>query len=141
MNKKFIAPFLILLLLTASCKESDPYEGITRYMVEGAVPSLAADMISMAKVYEYRTGEVVENGDTLLCDIRIDSNIIDNPSSGTEYLFLANTDAEFLKVKLISKEDTYRWGDTIIHLIEGDKVLVRISPLSPQTKYEPMLNE
>jgi len=141
MNKKCIIPLVALLLLTAACKESDPYEGITRYVVEGAVPSLAADMISSARVYEYRTGTVVEEGDTLLRDIRIDSNIIDNPSSGTEYLFLANTEAEFLKVKLISKEETYRWGDTIIHLVEGNKVQVRISPLSPQTKYEPMLNE
>ncbi len=143
MNKKHIVTLAVLALLaTTSCKKNtDPYEGLTRYVVEGAVPSLAANLIASAWVFEYRTGEVVEEGTAVLRDIKVDSNCINNPSSGTEYLFFPNEEAEFLKVKLISKEDTYRWGDTIIHLVKGEKVLVRISPLSPQTQTEPTLNK
>lgn len=131
MNKKAILSALLAVFLFTSCgKEKDPYEGITRYSVIGAVPSAAASLLASATVYEYS-----------IDDIRIDSNIILDPSSGTEYLFFPNDDANHLKVKLISDAGTFRWGDTIFRVIPGEKVVIRISLSSHELLYEPMLND
>lgn len=117
-------------LLFTACEddEVDYNDGKTRYTVIGKVPSAAAHLIASATVYEYNTR-----------DIRIDSNTINDPSSGTRYVFLANDSTSHLKVKLISKEDTYRWGDTIIMIQPGKNVTITISITSPTTKFEPML--
>jgi len=125
-----------VMLMTAfatSCdKNEDPYtesaDGKTRYTVIGAVPSVAASMLSSATVYEYNAA-----------DERIDSNIISDPSSGTRYTYIANEESSHLKVKLISKQDTYRWGDTIVMLKKGMNVNITISITSPTAFNEPRL--
>lgn len=124
---------LTFLLLMSCGKEEDPYveteDGRTRYTVIGNVPEVAASMIDHVTVYEYNK-----------LDERIDSNFISDPSAGTKYVFFPEEDANHLKVKLYSKEDTYRWGDTIVLLREGMNVTITISITSPTTKFEPMLN-
>lgn len=121
-------------LFLSSCKEEGPYEetldGKTRYTVIGKVPSFASSLIASACVYEYNSN-----------DIRIDSNIISNPSSGTKYVFEPAQDATHLKVKLISKENTFRWGDTIVRIIPHYNVTITISPTSPIRFTEPQLDE
>ena len=132
--KRFYFLFALPLFLFLSCGEEDPYsdtdDGRTRYTVIGNVPSVAAAMIDRATVFEYNAA-----------DERIDSNLISNPTSGTQYVFYPNDKANHLKVKLISKEDTYRWGDTIVLLKEGKNVSITIALGMPQTKYEPMLGD
>ena len=132
MKTKTIAILIALTVVVAACKEKEDYtenaDGRTSYTVIGQVPSIAADMLSSATVYEYdRT------------DTRIDSNIISNPSSGTSYLFYPADEATHLKVKLISKADTYRWGDTIVMLQKGKNVNITISITSPTAMNEPRL--
>ena len=121
-------------LFLSSCKEEGPYEetldGKTRYTVIGKVPSFASSLIASACIYEYNSS-----------DIRIDSNIISNPSSGTKYVFESNPDATHLKMKLISKENTFRWGDTIVRIIPHNNVNITISPTSPIRFTEPKLDE
>lgn len=135
-KRKYIFLLLsVFLFVIMSCKdEKDDYvstsDGKTRYTVIGNVPSIAADMISTVMIYEYNSQ-----------DIRIDSNLVNNPSTGTRYQFESNSESTHLKVKLISKQDTYRWGDTIIMLIPGMNVNISISITSPMRFTEPMLNE
>lgn len=120
-----------LLLFTACHRENDdPYEGQTRYTVIGKVPSLAANLIATATVYEYNSA-----------DERIDSSVINDPSTGKKYIFPANSNSTHLKVKLVSKEETFRWGDTIIHLVPTQNVDVVISATSPIRFTEPKLEE
>ena len=127
----FMAALLMSMpFILSSCDREEEYnDGKTRYTVVGKVPSVAANMIATATVYEYNA-----------LDLRIDSNTITDPSSGQRYVFLANDSTSHLKVKLISKEDTYRWGDTIIKIQPGKNVTITISVTSPTTKFEPMLN-
>ena len=131
MKTRFLL-IVVAVLAFVSCNrdEKDPYEGLTRYTVIGKVPSAAANMIAKAIVYEYN-----------MKDVRIDSSVINDPSSGKKYIFPANDSSSHLKVKLISKEDTFRWGDTIIHLLPGKNVDVAISILSPIRFTEPKLEE
>ena len=132
MKVKQLILLVALALTIVACHrdDPDPYEGITRYTVIGKVPSVAANLIATATVYEYNPE-----------DVRIDSNVIADPSSGKEYLFTANDNASHLKIKLVSKEDTYRWGDTIILLKPGNNVDVIISVTSPTRFTEPKLEE
>lgn len=128
MKAKVLLFVAAALIVAASCErtEEDPYEGQTRYTVLGKVPSLAANMIATATVYEYNAQ-----------DLRIDSSVISDPSSGTKYIFPANDSSTHLKVKLISKENTFRWGDTIIYLVPKKNVDVTISVTSPIRFTEP----
>ncbi len=121
-----------LLSTTVSCgdEEEEFNDGKTRYTVIGKVPSLAAALISTATVYEYDAS-----------DIRIDSNIISDPSSGTRYVFEANEATSHLKVRLDSNAGTHRWGDTIIRVIPGGNVTITIGVDSPIRMTEPMLSE
>lgn len=123
---------MALLLATVSCKEDmeEFNDGLTRYVVIGKVPGVAANMISSAVVYEYNPS-----------DIRIDSSIIEDPSSGTRYVFVANDETSHLKVRLNSNAGTHRWGDTIIRVIPGGTVEIAISISSPVRMTEPMLSE
>lgn len=132
MKVKQLILFAAVALTIVACHrdDPDPYEGITRYTVIGKVPSVAANLIATATVYEYNPE-----------DVRIDSNVIADPSSGKEYLFTANDSASHLKIKLVSKEDTYRWGDTVILLKPGNNVDVVISITSPTRFTEPKLEE
>lgn len=120
------------LLLFASChKETeDPYEGLTRYSIIGEIPSAAASMLTKVKVYEYNA-----------MDVRIDSNIIEEPTSHKEYIFLPNDSASHVKVRLYSKAGNSRWGDTIVMLVPQKKVTIRIKLTSPESTHEPMLNQ
>lgn len=128
MKAKVLLVVVAALIVAASCErtEEDPYEGQTRYTVLGKVPSLAANMIATATIYEYNAQ-----------DMRIDSSVISDPSSGTKYIFPANDSSTHLKVKLISKENTFRWGDTIIYLVPQKNVDVTISVTSPIRFTEP----
>ena len=123
---RFWCVIATLCMVAVSCKEPD--DGVTRYTVIGAVPSLAANLIARATVYEYNPE-----------DVCIDSNVIVNPSGNTEYVFYPQEEASHLKVKLTSKEDTFRWGDTIFMIIPGGNVIIRVSPLSPYCFEEPKL--
>lgn len=124
----FLAIGVISVVSFVSCSddEKDPYEGLTRYTVIGKVPSMAAHLISTATVYEYDTN-----------DVRVDSNIIKDPSSGKRYRYKANDLTNHLKVKLVSKENTFRWGDTIILVRPTENVDVVISVSSPTNTKEP----
>ena len=128
MKAKVLLVVVAALIVAASCErtEEDPYEGQTRYTVLGKVPSLAANMIATATIYEYNAQ-----------DMRIDSSVISDPSSGTKYIFPANDSSTHLKIKLISKENTFRWGDTIIYLVPQKNVDVTISVTSPIRFTEP----
>ncbi len=128
MKAKVLLVVVAALIVAASCErtEEDPYEGQTRYTVLGKVPSLAANMIATATIYEYNAQ-----------DLRIDSSVISDPSSGTKYIFPANDSSTHLKIKLISKENTFRWGDTIIYLVPQKNVDVTISVTSPIRFTEP----
>lgn len=132
MKVKHLLTLVVIALAFASCHhdDPDPYEGLTRYTVIGKVPSVAANLIATAIVYEYNTS-----------DVRIDSSVIADPSSGKEYLFMANDSSSHLKIKLVSKEDTYRWGDTIVLLKPHNNVDVVISITSPTRFTEPKLDE
>ncbi len=125
--KTLVLTLLAGTLLAAGCKEEE-YDGVTRYQVVGAVPSYAAELIATATVYEYDAD-----------DRRVDSNIIANPQSGTEYTYLPTEATTHLKVKLVSKEETFRWGDTIIRIVPHEMVTIKISPLSPVRLDEPTL--
>ncbi len=130
MKKTFLLLLFPLFLCACNDEEIDYNDGITRYTVIGKVPSLAANLISTVTIYEYSYE-----------DVRIDSSIIEDPSSGHRYVFEANELSSHLKVKLISKAETYRWGDTIIMLRPGKNVNITISATSPTRMTEPMLNE
>lgn len=126
-----IALTLLSLLSFTACSDDEEIEyndGKTRYTVIGDVPSVAANLISSATVYEYNAS-----------DTRIDSNRISNPSSGTRYVYEANDSTTHLKVKLISKAGTYRWGDTIVMIRPGKNVTIKISIKSPTAMNEPRL--
>ena len=132
MKNKILLLICASLLTSVACHrdDDDPYEGQTRYTVIGKVPSLAANLIATATVYEYNSA-----------DVRIDSSVISDPSSGKKYIFPANDSSTHLKVKLVSKENTFRWGDTIIHLKPTMNVDVAISATSPIRFTEPKLED
>lgn len=121
---------LCLVFLGASCgdKEEEFNDGLTRYTVIGNVPSIAASLISKVTVYEYN-----------VADIRIDSNLIEDPGSGTNYVFVANDETSHLKIRLDSEAGTHRWGDTIVRVIPGGNVKITIGINSPVCFNEPML--
>lgn len=129
---KYLFVFMAVGLISVSCERDEPYseseDGKTRYTVIGAVPQMASSLIASATVYEYNSG-----------DIRIDSNVISNPCSGTQYVFESNKESTHLKIKLISKENTYRWGDTIVMLKPRHNVTIKISITSPTAMNEPKL--
>ena len=125
-KKRIVCLIAVICMMLLSCKE--PEDGVTRYTVIGAVPSLAANLIARATVYEYSPE-----------DVCIDSNVIVNPSGNTEYVFYPREETSHLKVKMTSKEDTFRWGDTIFMIIPGGNVIIRVSPLSPYCFEEPKL--
>ena len=133
---KKIVSLIAMALLLVGCDGNgeedydESLDGVTRYTVLGAVPSVASNMIASATVFEYNSE-----------DIRIDSNVISNPSSGTKYVFVPEDGATHLKVKLISKENTFRWGDTIVMLKPGYNVNITISITSPIRMTEPKLDE
>lgn len=121
---------LCLVFLGASCgdKEEEFNDGLTRYTVIGNVPSIAASLISKVTVYEYN-----------IADVRIDSNLIEDPGSGTNYVFVANDETSHLKIRLDSEAGTHRWGDTIVRVIPGGNVKITIGINSPVCFNEPML--
>lgn len=131
MKKRSLVLLALGLMLFASCHkdEDDPYEGMTRYSIIGDIPSVATSMLTKVKVYEYNA-----------MDVRIDSNIIDEPESHKEYIFLPNDSTSHLKVRLYSKAGNSRWGDTIVRLVPYKKVTIRITLNSPESTHEPMLN-
>lgn len=115
-SKISVAGVLIVIILVFSgCKKTE--EGVTSYTLINSLISLTGSDYNIdATVYEYDKN-----------DIRVDSNIVPSPTRGKEYKFYPNANADHLKLKMVSDENTVRWGDTIFYLQKGKNVEIKVS--------------
>lgn len=100
---------LLFLIFTASllfsgCKKDK--DEVTAYTLICKVPYSVAGYSIDVMMYEYNsTGE------------RIDSNFVVKPQYKKEYKFYPNAEAKYLKMKLISSENTIRWANKYFYLV------------------------
>lgn len=131
-SKLFVLVALMSCLAIVSCKDPVVEDGPTRYTLINSLSNTEPFGGLNVYIYEYNAG-----------DQRIDSNYIENPEYKKEYIFYPREEATHLKLRLLSNENTERWGDTIVAIQPNQDTRIRVN-LSFMTNYrftEPMLGE
>lgn len=108
--KKILFLILTATLLFTSCKKEEE-DNVTAYTLICKVPYSLAGYSIDVMMYEYNTaGE------------RIDSNFVAKPTYKKEYKFYPNAEAKYVKMKLISSENTVRWANKYFYLIPDKNI-------------------
>lgn len=103
MKRLLFLIFTASLLFSGCQKDKDE---VTAYTLICKVPYSVAGYSIDVMMYEYNsTGE------------RIDSNFVVKPQYKKEYKFYPNAEAKYLKMKLISSENTIRWANKYFYLV------------------------
>lgn len=126
---KLLALLLGALLLTTAC-DPEVDDGPTRYTVVNALTDTEMWGGLNVYVYEYDANEQ-----------RIDSFYIQNPEYKKEYVNYPREETRYLKLRLLSNENTERWGDTIFTIVKDNNIEIRVN-LKFMNNYcfnEPML--
>ncbi len=130
--KIFVSIALLCCLSFLSCKDPQADDGPTRYTLVNSLSNTEPWGGLNVYIYEYNAE-----------DHRVDSNYISNPEYQKEYVFYPREEATHLKLRLLSNENTERWGDTIIAIKPDQDTRIRVN-LRFMTNYcfnEPMLGK
>ena len=109
--KRTILIIAFSIMTLVSCTKPHEPTGHTSYSIESRINFAFVGYDIDAIVYEYN-----EAGQ------RIDSNIVESPEYGKQYLFDPNEATTHLKLKLVSSENTVRWANKIFEIIPFDNV-------------------
>lgn len=116
-NRWFRIVMMISFAVSMLCMSCHPYEeGRTSYTVVNNLTSTTTWGGLDAYVYEYTVD-----------DTRVDSNVIKNPKVGKKYTFYPADSIDHLKLRLLSSENTERWGDTIFYLTKDENIMINVN--------------
>lgn len=126
--KKTALLLLLTLLMVTACKEPD--DGPTRYTLVNALTDTELWGGLNVYIYEYDANEQ-----------RVDSFYVQNPEYKKEYVNYPREETRYLKLRMLSNENTERWGDTIFTVVKDHNTEIRVN-LKLMNNYcfnEPML--
>lgn len=111
--KRTILIIALFVIAFASCTKPHEPTGTTTYSIESRINFSFVGYDVDAIVYEYDAAGQ-----------RIDSNIVESPVYGKQYIFAPNEATTNLKLKLVSSENTVRWANKIFAIIPFDNIAI-----------------